>query len=195
MQTTSDDGTGNVIKRSGRPTAPREVYCQSIAQLAWMFGVNDRTLARWVAAGAPTKGGNGYDTRAWIAWWHDYVSRPAGAAVAAESGEIDVGLFEARKKKADAEYAEAKVAKINGLTIDRAEADAEKLRLAQRLVGILARQPAELCSRLAGRSAGEVKRIMTEWCDRERREWASDVRRAGKRNRAKDAAANPGVGD
>lgn len=173
MTRAHENGTGNVTPKTGRPAAPREVYAGSRASLAWIFDVDERTVARWRAAGAPDAGEHGYSVRAWVAWWTANVLTPRIAPDADEGADLATAAAQAdaRKKIADASIAEEKLAALRGKLLDREQVELDRRARMAQFVAILTRACLELPPILAGKAAGECKRLMTAWMNREREEW------------------------
>lgn len=147
-----------VVETSG------EVYVETRAALARLFGVSPKTVEGWKAAGGPDPVDGRWPVGAWVRW------KMADIA----SDTVDNATLEL--KRAQAELAKVKLAKERGQLVDVHRSRTDLENLARVFVGVMERMPAELAGKLLGKSPGEVKRIVVEHCNAARRELLTRVK-------------------
>ena len=138
--------------KAGR--AARAVFVETQPQLAFLFGVSSQGVKKWLDNGAPSKTGDGYDLRKWIAWW---AQRKVGGAQGSSSTRADA---ETRLKVARARQEEHAADLLDKRYIERSEAQKGRNELLDWFVSVFETQPAALGSRLVGKKLAEIMRII-----------------------------------
>ena len=147
-------------EKQGKTEDRKPVYARNLEHLAWLLGIDRRTLYKWRDAGMPlrrTK--HGYTLRPDILWIQ---GRQTAVSDQVREAIVDANL---RHKVAQAQREERKNDLEAGKVIDAEKAAQERLGIIRWVVGIFDRAGSELASKLAGKRPAEVRRIVKAYFD------------------------------
>ena len=137
--------------------ADLELYASSRRQLAFLFGVDTRTVLKWLQAGAPPKRIDGYPLSEWFAWR----LATGGVQSPGDNGHVPADP-KRRREYYQAARERLKYETETGQRVTIAEHErALMLRSAwfSRVMDVL---PAAVAPKAAGKSVAEVKRVLAK---------------------------------
>lgn len=142
------------------------LFAKTRLELAWVFGVTQRTVRKWSEDGAPAKTKRGYDLQKWVAWRAEGYSDVANRQRWLKA--------QRRFKEARADLEELKLDRERARLVPAELAQEQRLQILRWAVGVFERAGSELSSRLAGRKPREVKKIVDDYFNDVRREAAPE---------------------
>jgi len=130
----------------------------TLDEVAEFFAVARNTIDKWKTRGCPLgKRGEGYDLAA-VARWK--ISR----AEAGENGDSDLTAHRTERAGWNAKMAKLEYQRRANLVIGRQEHEEALAERSAWFVAVLKTIPAKLAMKLAGKSAAEVRRLLTATC-------------------------------